>query len=83
MPVMSGIGAAAEINSRGSAMKMIFLTVNEDADFITAALDAGASGYVVKRQMASDLLTAISEALEGRTFISSCCPLPDGYVPQN
>ena len=55
MPVMNGIGATAEINSCGSSMKMIFLTVNKDPDFVGAAFEAGASGYVIKRQMASDL----------------------------
>ncbi len=83
MPIVNGIEAAIQIRKQGSQMKIVFLTVNEDTDFIDAAFDAGASGYVVKRQMASDLLTAIHEALQGRTFISSCCPLPDGYAPQN
>lgn len=45
MPVMNGSGATAEINSRGSAMKMILLTVNKDPDFVRAAFEAGASGY--------------------------------------
>ncbi len=83
MPIVNGIEAAIQIRKQGSQMKIVFLTVNEDTDFIDAAFDAGASGYVVKRQMASDLLTAIHEALEGRTFISSCCPLPDDFVPRN
>jgi DNA-binding NarL/FixJ family response regulator len=52
MPIMNGILAAAEIRKRGSTMKLVFLTVNEDRDFVQAAFESGASGYVVKRQMA-------------------------------
>jgi DNA-binding NarL/FixJ family response regulator len=40
-------------------VRLIFLTVNEDADFARAALDAGGLGYVVKASLASDLLPAI------------------------
>jgi len=78
MPVMSGIEAAREIKKRGSSMKIVFLTVNEDTDFVSAALETGATGYVVKRQMAVDLVHALRETSEGRTFISSCCRDVDG-----
>jgi DNA-binding NarL/FixJ family response regulator len=73
MPIMNGIQAAAEIKRLGSDMKIIFLTVNEDCDFVRAAFETGATGYVVKRQMASDLHTAIEETLAGRTFVSAGC----------
>jgi DNA-binding NarL/FixJ family response regulator len=73
MPIMNGIVAAAEIRRHQPAMKIIFLTVNEDCDFVRAAFETGASGYVVKRQMGSDLQFAISESLAGRSFVSSGC----------
>lgn len=76
MPIMNGIEAAAEIKKHGSKMKIIFLTVNEDADFVRAAFEAGGVGYVVKRQMATDLHVALERALAGQTFISPCCDLP-------
>lgn len=75
MPIMNGIDAAIEIKKHDSKIKIIFLTVNEDADFVRAAFDAGAIGYVVKRQMATDLMTAIERALVGQTFVSPCCDL--------
>ena len=59
MPIMNGIMAAAEIKRLGSKMRIIFLTVNEDRDYERAAFEAGASGYVVKRKMTSDLKAAI------------------------
>jgi DNA-binding NarL/FixJ family response regulator len=51
-------------------VRLIFLTVNEDADFAGAALDAGGLDYVVKARLASDLLPAIRAALADRRFIS-------------
>jgi len=71
MPVVNGIEAAAQLKESGSKAKIIFLTIHEDLDFLVAALRAGASGYVVKPRMASDLRAAIKEVLAGRTYISS------------
>jgi len=73
MPLMSGIEAAIEIRRRGSTMKIVFLTVNEDADFAAAALDTGATGYVIKRNMVTDLVIALKEAVAGRRFVSPSC----------
>ena len=75
MPVMNGITAAGEIAKRGSSMKVIFLTVNEDYDFIKAAFETGGLAYVIKRQMASDLPSALKEVLSGRRYISPGCEL--------
>jgi DNA-binding NarL/FixJ family response regulator len=71
MPVVNGIEAAAQLKESGSKAKIIFLTIHEDLDFLVAALRAGASGYVVKPRMASELRAAIKEVLAGRTYISS------------
>jgi DNA-binding NarL/FixJ family response regulator len=73
MPVMNGLEAVHEIRRRGYRMDTIFLTVNEDPDFVRAAFETGAMGYVVKRQMASDLLPAIEAVSNGERFLSSCC----------
>ena len=70
MPSMNGIEAAILLKERGSTAKIIFLTVHEDRDFIQAALGIGASGYVFKRRVRSDLRLAVSEALADRIFIS-------------
>ena len=71
MPELNGIEAAIQLKENGSKAKVIFLTVHEDMDFAQAALKTGASGYVIKRRMASDLRRAVKEALAGRIFISS------------
>lgn len=72
MPVLSGIKAVEQLEKRTNGPKVIFLTVHEDPDLVQAALNLGALGYVVKMSAGEDLLTAIHEALEGRTFISPC-----------
>jgi len=71
MPILDGIETANQLKESGSKAKVIFLTVHEDSDFLQAALKTGASGYVFKRRMASDLHRAVKEALAGRIFISS------------
>lgn len=86
MPIMNGLEAVTEMKASGSTVKIVFLTVHEDPDFLKAALDAGASGYVVKSRVASDLSPAIRAALAGRLFISPCCILPaeiEGDNPSN
>jgi DNA-binding NarL/FixJ family response regulator len=70
MPVLDGIETATQLKESGSKAKVIFLTVHEDSDFLQAALKTGASGYVIKRRMASDLRRAVKEALSGGIFIS-------------
>ena len=70
MPIVDGIEAAYQLKKNGSTAKIIFLTVHEDPDFVQAALNSGAVGYVVKPRIASDLIIALKEVLAGRTFIS-------------
>ena len=70
MPVLSGIEAATRLKKSGSTAKIIFLTVHEDPDFVQAALETSALGYVVKSRMASDLRAAIKGAMAGRLFSS-------------
>jgi DNA-binding NarL/FixJ family response regulator len=70
MPVLDGLQAASQLRRKGYRTKIVFLTVHEDQDFVEAAFAAGASGYVTKSHIASDLVPAIQEALIGHTDIS-------------
>jgi|KBSMisStaDraftv2_1062788.scaffolds.fasta_scaffold323691_2 DNA-binding NarL/FixJ family response regulator len=70
MPKLNGIEAARELRRRGLATKIIFLTVQEDLDYLKAAQEIGA-GYVLKPRMSTDLIVAVREALMGRMFVSS------------
>ncbi len=53
------------------------LTVHDDPDFLRAALDAGALGYVLKSRLPADLVPAIRSALTGRIFVSQAIGKPD------
>jgi DNA-binding NarL/FixJ family response regulator len=70
MPILSGFEAVDRLRKSGSTAKVIFLTVHSDPDFVRAGLATGAVGYVVKPRIATDLLVAIREVLEGHVFIS-------------
>jgi len=70
MPGMNGLEAAANLRAAGSTAALVFLTVHDEEDFITAARAVGAIGYVVKPRLASDLSVAVREALAGRPFVS-------------
>lgn len=70
MPVLNGIQVASLLRESGSSVKLIFLTVNEDPDYIEAAFSVGASGYVFKSRIATDLIPAVEGVLRGRKFTS-------------
>jgi DNA-binding NarL/FixJ family response regulator len=74
MPVLNGIEAADLLRQSGCKSRIIFLTVHSDPDFVRRCLSTGAFGYVVKSRIASELLPAIREALEGSIFVSRHLP---------
>jgi DNA-binding NarL/FixJ family response regulator len=78
MPIRNGIEAAIEMKKKSSPSKTVFLTVHDDPDFVRAALNAGASAYVIKSQMAKDLTAAMLAVSEGRLFISPSCAITEG-----
>ena len=70
LPGTSGIELARRLKAAHGTAKVVFLTVHADPDYVRAAFDMGALGYVVKARLPSDLLTALHTALEGRRFVS-------------
>jgi DNA-binding NarL/FixJ family response regulator len=71
LPTLNGMAAARRIRALSRASRIIFVTQESSADVVEAALNIGAMGYVVKTQIATDLLTAVDAALDGRQFVSS------------
>ena len=69
MPVLNGIQAAREIKRRGLKCKIVFLTVQEDVDYVEIANEMGAS-YILKARMHVDLPLAINRALAGGVLVS-------------
>lgn len=70
MPVMNGIDAATQLRSQGSRSKLIFLTMHRDVAYARRAMEAGAVGYLLKHSVSSELTTAISVVLQGRTYMT-------------
>ncbi|MCB9383488.1 MAG: response regulator transcription factor [Bryobacterales bacterium] len=70
MPLLNGIEAVRQLRKAGSRAKFVFLTMHPDVSYATGALAAGASGYVLKHSAPDELLTAVREALAGRTYIT-------------
>lgn len=70
MPRSNGTEAISAIKRRNPEIKIIALTVHKTEEYIRAALDAGASGYVLKDDSHQDLLQAIRNVLRGRVYLS-------------
>ena len=70
MPVLDGIRASSRIRESNGRTKILFLTIQEKTEYVSAAFAAGASGYVTKRRLLTDLGYAIREVVEGRRFLS-------------
>jgi two-component system, NarL family, response regulator LiaR len=66
MPVLDGIEATREIRAAGSDATILMLTGSNSQSDIDSAREAGASGYVTKDRIASELVEAIVEAAAGR-----------------
>ncbi len=70
MPQLNGIEVARRLAKSLPDTKLIFVTMHADATFVTAALKAGASGYVIKKSAPRELVKAIEEVRRGRTYVT-------------
>ena len=70
MPLMNGLEAALRLKELMPAVKLIFLTMNEDPDLAVEAMNRGASGYLLKSSAASELIRAIQMALKAKSYVT-------------
>ena len=70
MPLLNGLDAGQQVKVLRPATKLIFLTQNQDANLAAEAFRRKASGYVLKSSAATELITAIREAMKGHTYVS-------------
>jgi DNA-binding NarL/FixJ family response regulator len=70
MPLLNGLEAGRQIKQRSRNIKLVFLTMNEDADVAAEAFRAGASAYLLKRSAAPELAAAIREVMQGRSYVT-------------
>jgi len=85
MPLLNGMDAARQIKKSVPKAKLIFLTMHASPVFATEALQAGASGYLLKQSAASELPYAIDTVLKGQTYLTPTItkPVLDSMVRQN
>jgi DNA-binding NarL/FixJ family response regulator len=70
MPRLNGIDALARLRQDDPQVRVVFLTMHQDPAYARRALDAGASGYVLKHSAPAELSAAIWAALQGKTFVT-------------
>ncbi len=70
MPGTNGTEAIPLIKRRNDRIKIIALTVHNTEEYVRATLDAGADGYVLKEDSHRDLLAAIRNVVNGKTYLS-------------
>src|SRR5262245_5190507 len=70
MPLLNGVDAARQLKRDLPDVRIIFLTMNEDAELVAEAFRAGGSGYLLKRSAGSELLAAIREVTAGRFYMT-------------
>ncbi|GAB4155261.1 MAG: response regulator transcription factor [Cyanobacteria bacterium J069] len=70
MPVMDGVAATGAIARQFPHTKILILTTFDDQEYVTAALQNGATGYLLKDTPSEDLAQAIRAAHKGYTQIS-------------
>ncbi|MFQ5793390.1 MAG: response regulator [Acidobacteriota bacterium] len=82
MPGMNGLDATREIRRADSDTQVLILTMHGEDDFFFLALEAGASGYILKEAASTDLVKAIETVAGGGVFLypSLAVKLVDDYL---
>jgi DNA-binding NarL/FixJ family response regulator len=70
MPLLNGIEATRQIRATNQQTKIVFLSMHPDVVYVSEALQAGGSAYVLKSSAGIEIVTAIREALQGGTFVT-------------
>lgn len=70
MPLMNGLDAGRELRKRMPRIKLIFLTMNPDADIASEAFRIGAAGYLLKNSQGEELLQAVRNVIRGTSYVT-------------
>lgn len=76
MPVLNGLHAAERIKRQFPTIKLIHVTVTNDVEIMTEALERGADGYVLKSSAPDELVSAIRCTLRGEQYVSQAFTHP-------
>jgi len=84
MPLLNGIDATQQIVRRVPETRVLMLSMHADEAYVTQILQAGATGYLLKDSADVDLLQAVSEVSQGKSFFSPSIArvMLDDYVRQ-
>jgi DNA-binding NarL/FixJ family response regulator len=82
MPLLNGIEAARQITRKAPGVHVLILSMHSDEAYITQALQAGAKGYLLKDSADTDLIRAVEDVAQGRSFLSPAVArvMLDDYV---
>jgi DNA-binding NarL/FixJ family response regulator len=69
MPIMNGVDATREIKAKCPGVKVLILTTYGTDDWVSDAVRAGASGYLLKDSPREEVLKAIRGTIDGKTYI--------------
>jgi DNA-binding NarL/FixJ family response regulator len=90
MPRLTGLQAAREIRAQAPDTLVLMLSMHDDEQYIFEALEAGAAGYVLKREADQDLVAAVHAVLRGEAFLTNAAErslirqwMADGAAPAN
>jgi DNA-binding NarL/FixJ family response regulator len=70
MPLLNGLDAGDRIKRSSPDVKLVFVTLHRDPSLIAEAFRHRASAYLLKTAAGSELVTAIHQALKGKTYLS-------------
>jgi DNA-binding NarL/FixJ family response regulator len=70
MPLLNGLDAARRVREQVPNIKLVFLTMMDDANLAAAALELGTVGFVLKHSATRELLTAIDHVLRNESYVT-------------
>lgn len=69
MPNKNGLETLEEIKKNNTKVKVIFLTVHNEVDYLLKAVEIGADGYILKDSGSAELINAIQIVMNGESYI--------------
>ncbi|HEY8226800.1 MAG TPA: response regulator transcription factor [Pyrinomonadaceae bacterium] len=70
MPLMNGLNAGQELKQMMPLVRLVYLTMSQDADLAGEAFRLGASAFLLKNSAASELLQALREVVRGGYYVT-------------
>jgi len=70
MPILNGLDAARRVKKQAPNVKFVFLTMHQDPNLAAAAMELGRVGFVLKSAGGKELLEAIKQVLDGRSYLT-------------